>query len=123
MRDALDLTVMSYNVLSDLLMKRHKNLYPNSKEEDLAWDTRWKRIVQEVQTYNPDIFCLQEVQVDHWESHFVPSLTRLGYSGVYKQVQANLQSIFLSCLLFLKKILIPLDRGGAQSIKYWWLDR
>ena len=23
--------------------------------------------------------------VDHWESHFVPSLTRLGYSGVYKQ--------------------------------------
>ena len=92
MRDALDLTVMSYNVLSDLLMKRHKNLYPNSKEEDLAWDTRWKRIVQEVQTYNPDIFCLQEVQVDHWESHFVPSLTRLGYSGVYKQVR--LQSGF-----------------------------
>ena len=95
MRDALDLTVMSYNVLSDLLMKRHKNLYPNSKEEDLAWDTRWKRIVQEVQTYNPDIFCLQEVQVDHWESHFVPSLTRLGYSGVYKQVQATTKHFFL----------------------------
>ena len=23
--------------------------------------------------------------VDHWESHFVPALTRLGYSGLYKQ--------------------------------------
>lgn len=81
----LDLSVMSYNVLSDLLMKRHINLYNGIPKEDLDWDTRWSRIVSQVEEYCPDVLCLQEVQVDHWESHFVPCLTRLGYSGLYKQ--------------------------------------
>ena len=30
-------------------------------------------------------YALYLFQVDHWESHFVPCLTRLGYSGLYKQ--------------------------------------
>jgi len=82
---AHELSVMSYNVLSDLLMKRHTELYTRVKEEDLDWDIRWGRITKEIEEYSPDVLCLQEVQVDHWESHFVPTLTRLGYSGVYKQ--------------------------------------
>ena len=79
------LNVMNYNVLADQLMKWHPELYSSIPENLLDWEFRWSRIKQEVQHYNPDILCLQEVQADHFSTHFAPDLFRFGLAGIYKQ--------------------------------------
>ena len=77
-------TVMSYNVLSDDLMKRHKNLY-NQPPNLLNWEFRWEKIIKEIKHYSPDILCFQEVQCDHYFTHFIPSLGALDFVGFYKK--------------------------------------
>ena len=77
-------TVMSYNVLSDDLMKRHKELY-NQTSDLLDWENRWKRILKEIEKHSPDILCFQEVQCDHYETHFIPDLGARDFIGLYKK--------------------------------------
>jgi len=76
---------MSYNVLSDDLMKWHKNLYTHIPKHMLEWEFRWNRILQQVRHYRPDILCLQEVQSDQLDRFYASDLSKLGYKGVYKQ--------------------------------------
>ena len=75
---------MSYNVLSDDLMKRHRNLY-NQTSDLLDWELRWERILKEIEQYSPDILCFQEVQCDHYTTHFIPNLSALNFVGLFKK--------------------------------------
>ena len=92
-------TVMSYNVLSDDLMKRHKELY-NQSSDLLDWEKRWRRIIKEIEQHNPDILCFQEVQCDHYETDFISDLGSRNFVGLYKKRTGDKDD---GCAIFYKK--------------------
>lgn len=69
--------LLSYNVLSDY--KTSFLHYTTTKN----WDLRSKCLLDEINTYNTDIICLQDV--DHYQDWWRPQLTVWGYDTVYKQ--------------------------------------
>lgn len=73
------LRIMSYNILADTLAYEHaKELYKSSPHHCLKWRHRCQMLLREVEHFNPDVVCLQEVDcfgdIDR-------SLEKLGYSG------------------------------------------
>ncbi|XP_071441885.1 protein angel homolog 2 isoform X2 [Hetaerina americana] len=84
-KKSLPFTVMSYNVLSQLLLENHPHLYSNHNYAALSWEWRSKVLMEEIEAASPDILCLQEVQESHLECFYYPQLLRLGYKGLYKK--------------------------------------
>lgn len=62
--DGFNLRVLSYNVLAQNLLHGHTYLYRNSPAYALKWEYRWEGIRSEVDDLNPDVVCLQEVQME-----------------------------------------------------------
>lgn len=80
-----DFTVMSYNILSQDLLRDNAYLYQHCPPEVLSWDYRLPRLLREIQAHNADILCLQEVQEDHFVEQIRPALEALGYQCEYKK--------------------------------------
>ncbi|XP_040267182.1 protein angel homolog 1 isoform X2 [Bufo bufo] len=80
-----DFAVLSYNILSQDLVDQNPQLYQHCAPQILDWDYRWPSILQELQHWEADILCLQEVQDDHYRERVEPSLRALGYSCHYKR--------------------------------------
>lgn len=77
-------TLMSYNILADQLAQNHANLYQNSMDSEvMKWETRHARLIDEIQTLDCDILCLQEVQASHFEKYYKNTLQE--YQGLYKK--------------------------------------
>ncbi|XP_046382649.1 protein angel homolog 2 isoform X2 [Ischnura elegans] len=83
--NSLPFTIMSYNVLSQLLLESHPHLYYNHNQAALSWDWRSKALLKEIEGVSPDVLCLQEVQESHLQSFYNPELQKLGYQGIYKK--------------------------------------
>jgi len=60
--------LVSWNILAPVYTYHSK--YPHSKPEYLTWKYREKKLVQKLVETRADMFCLQEVQLDIWESFF-----------------------------------------------------
>ncbi|XP_076612244.1 protein angel homolog 2 isoform X5 [Chaetodon auriga] len=82
---AFDFTVMSYNILSQELLQDNAYLYRHCDPGVLPWEHRLPNLLAEIQQYNADILCLQEVQQDHYENQIKPALQELGYHCEYKK--------------------------------------
>ena len=54
-------------------------------DQELEWDIRWGRLLDEILSLNCHVLCLQEVDCEHFESHYVPQLGRHGFTGIYKK--------------------------------------
>ncbi|XP_059212328.1 protein angel homolog 2 isoform X2 [Centropristis striata] len=80
-----DFSVMSYNILSQELLQDNVYLYRHCPPSVLPWDHRLPNLLAEIQHYNADILCLQEVQQDHYENQIKPALQALGYQCEYKK--------------------------------------
>ncbi|XP_021346985.1 protein angel homolog 2-like isoform X2 [Mizuhopecten yessoensis] len=80
-----DFTVMSYNVLAQNLLYDNINLYVNSEEKYLEWNYRKHVLLHEIKEHLPDVLCLQEVNLEHYKSFFVPELSKLGYKGEFQK--------------------------------------
>lgn len=80
-----DFTVMSYNILSQDLLLDNSYLYRHCQPSVLPWEFRLPNLLQEIQQYNADILCLQEVQEDHFVNQIKPALEALGYQSEYKK--------------------------------------
>jgi len=74
--------VISYNCLAEIYTTPQH--FPWCPTWALAWTYRRQNLTRELQGYCADVICLQEVQADHFEEHFVPVLGSLGYQGVFK---------------------------------------
>ena len=74
-------TLMTYNVLTDRCMPVGEHLYCDP--ECRSMEVRHPRILQEIQTLNPDIVCLQEVDQDHYDTRMRGDLTSLDYIVTY----------------------------------------
>ncbi|CAL8316528.1 unnamed protein product [Merluccius merluccius] len=80
-----DFSVMSYNILSQDLLQENAYLYRHCDPSVLPWDFRLPNLLGEIQLYDADVLCLQEVQQDHYEAQMKPALEALGYTCVYKK--------------------------------------
>ncbi|XP_051265465.1 LOW QUALITY PROTEIN: protein angel homolog 2 [Dicentrarchus labrax] len=86
---AFDFSVMSYNILSQELLQDNAYLYRHCNPAILHWNHRLPNLLAEIQLYNADILCLQEVQEDHYENQIKPALQALGYQCEYKKRTGN----------------------------------
>lgn len=96
--------VLTYNVLAEIYATRQ--MYPYCPVWALSWSFRRELLRRELQTYNADIICLQEVQGDHYKKFFVPMMTELGYEGWYlkkTRESMGLEGKVDGCALFYKR--------------------
>ncbi|XP_028809034.1 protein angel homolog 2 isoform X1 [Denticeps clupeoides] len=82
---AFDFSVMSYNILSQQLLRDNAYLYQHCRGGVLDWRHRFPNIIRELEQHSPDIMCLQEVQEDHYQDQIKPALESLGYHCEYKR--------------------------------------
>uniref|UniRef100_UPI003AAD754F protein angel homolog 2 n=1 Tax=Centroberyx gerrardi TaxID=166262 RepID=UPI003AAD754F len=82
---AFDFSVLSYNILSQDLLRDNVYLYRHCHPAVLPWEHRLPNLLAEIQHHNADILCLQEVQEDHYETQMKPALQALGYQCEYKK--------------------------------------
>ncbi|XP_037100873.1 protein angel homolog 2 isoform X2 [Syngnathus acus] len=81
----LDFSVMSYNILSQELLRANGHLYSGCPPAALSWRHRLHNLLAELHHYDADVLCLQEVQEDHFENQIRPALHAQGYECVYKK--------------------------------------
>ncbi|CAM9336772.1 unnamed protein product [Chrysoparadoxa australica] len=74
--------VVSYNLLAELYATQQA--YPYCDFWALSWNYRKENLIKEILEASGDILCLQEVQADAYQQHFLPVLTEKGYDGLYK---------------------------------------
>jgi CCR4-NOT transcription complex subunit 6 len=70
---------MCYNILADIYASS-LNYCPNWA---LNWNHRKTVVLKEIDTYNPDLLCLQEVVWAQYLQFFAPELEHRGYKGVF----------------------------------------
>uniref|UniRef100_A0A5S6Q0S2 Endo/exonuclease/phosphatase domain-containing protein n=1 Tax=Trichuris muris TaxID=70415 RepID=A0A5S6Q0S2_TRIMR len=78
-------TLCSYNVLCQDTMERTMYLYHLCRETDIQWPQRWKALSREFVQLDADIFCLQEVQANQYNTFYRKLFDELGYKGAYKR--------------------------------------
>ncbi|EPX71942.1 CCR4-Not complex subunit Ccr4 [Schizosaccharomyces octosporus yFS286] len=74
-------TAMSYNILCERYAT--STLYGYTPSWALAWSYRRDLIMQELAGYKADIICLQEVDVENFDTFFAPEMSIKGYKGVH----------------------------------------
>ncbi|XP_048804960.1 protein angel homolog 1 isoform X1 [Lagopus muta] len=77
--------VMSYNILAQDLVEQGHALYLHCHPDILNWDYRLPNILQEIQHWDPDVLCLQEVQENHYREQLEPAFVKMGFACFYKR--------------------------------------
>lgn len=80
----IPISVMCYNILAPTLLREHQYLYKQCDPAALDWSYRKYCFYKEIETYAPDVVCLQEVEanlLEEYDSFFQEQ----GYSGVFKK--------------------------------------
>ncbi|KAF8948928.1 Protein angel 1 [Haplosporangium gracile] len=76
---------MTYNLLSKRLALQNPHLYDRCAKSDIKWENRSKLLMQELRSQMLDIYCLQEIDREHYIGFFQPTFREWGYSGVFKK--------------------------------------
>ncbi|XP_017767865.1 PREDICTED: protein angel [Nicrophorus vespilloides] len=107
--------IMSYNVLAQDLLERHRNLYKDNAQSCLKWNFRFEKIYNEIKRHNCDILCLQEVQQNHLDSYYRKYLSELGYNTIlYKKRTGDCPD---GCAIFYNSNLFTLIE--SQTVEYF----
>ncbi|XP_061467803.1 protein angel homolog 1 [Rhineura floridana] len=77
--------VMSYNILAQDLIEQSPHLYMHCHPDIMNWSYRFTNLLQEIQHWDPDILCLQEVQENHYWEQLQPTLMMMGFACIYKR--------------------------------------
>ena len=107
--DGFNLRVLSYNVLAQNLLHGHTYLYRNSPAYALKWEYRWEGIRSEVDDLNPDVVCLQEVQMEdppYFDLAYKPFFSQRGFRHVAKKRTGDKKD---GCVIFFKGDKFTLD--------------
>ncbi|KAK9464638.1 Endonuclease/exonuclease/phosphatase [Lipomyces arxii] len=71
-------SVVSYNILCD---RYTSTIYEYTPSWALSWDYRRESIKHEIESYDADIICLQEIDNQTFEDFMLPELASKGYDG------------------------------------------
>ncbi|NXJ78474.1 ANGE1 protein, partial [Trogon melanurus] len=77
--------VMSYNILAQDLVEQSPDLYLHCHADILNWNYRLPNLLQEIQHWDPDVLCLQEVQENHYWEQLEPAFREMGFECCYKR--------------------------------------
>ncbi|NXE86583.1 ANGE1 protein, partial [Menura novaehollandiae] len=77
--------VMSYNILAQDLVEQGLDLYVHCHPDILNWNYRLPNLLQEIQHWDPDVLCLQEVQENHYWEQLEPMFKEMGFACFYKR--------------------------------------
>jgi CCR4-NOT transcription complex subunit 6 len=66
----------TFNVLCETTKNKCAYLYGESTQQKINWDDRKQLLTNEITTLNADVFCLQEVQEDHYIDFYEPLFHR-----------------------------------------------
>ncbi|KAM9013597.1 protein angel homolog 1 isoform 1-T1 [Ara ararauna] len=77
--------VMSYNILAQDLVEQSLDLYLHCHPNILNWNYRLPNLLQEIQHWDPDVLCLQEVQENHYLEQLEPTFKGMGFTCFYKR--------------------------------------
>ncbi|KFV12322.1 Protein angel 1, partial [Tauraco erythrolophus] len=77
--------VMSYNILAQDLVEQGLDLYLHCHPDILNWNYRCPNLLQEIQHWDPDVLCLQEVQENHYWEQLEPMFKEMGFACCYKR--------------------------------------
>uniref|UniRef100_A0A8C8R5T5 Protein angel homolog 1 n=1 Tax=Pelusios castaneus TaxID=367368 RepID=A0A8C8R5T5_9SAUR len=77
--------VMSYNILAQDLVEQGPDLYLHCQPHILDWNYRLPNLLQEIQHWDPDVLCLQEVQENHYWEQLEPTFRMMGFMCLYKR--------------------------------------
>ncbi|NWU76991.1 ANGE1 protein, partial [Onychorhynchus coronatus] len=77
--------VMSYNILAQDLVEQGIDLYVHCHPDILNWNYRLPNLLQEIQHWDPDVLCLQEVQENHYWEQLEPTFKEMGFACFYKR--------------------------------------
>ncbi|NWI95356.1 ANGE1 protein, partial [Pitta sordida] len=77
--------VMSYNILAQDLVEQGLDLYVHCHQDILSWNYRLPNLLQEIQHWDPDVLCLQEVQENHYWEQLEPTFKEMGFACFYKR--------------------------------------
>jgi len=85
-------TILSYNILATHAAQPQ---WFNTIQtfEVLTWSHRSTNLKREIQYYNPDIFCLQELEREAFDEDFQSYFKKFGYSSFYKQRPGSITKI------------------------------
>ena len=100
----LGFRIISYNVLAEIYATQSQ--YPYCPPWALSFEYRRKLLMSELQRYDADIMCLQEVQADHFNTSLYHDLLAAGYDGVFKaktRVSMGREGRIDGCALFFRK--------------------
>ncbi|XP_050080550.1 protein angel [Anopheles maculipalpis] len=103
-RDRIEFTLMNYNILAQDLLDSHAQLYSQHDPQALPWKERSKRLTAEIETINPDILCVQELQENHIETFC--SRLKQDYAMLYKKRTGGDKTD--GCALFYRRDLFDL---------------
>ena len=103
------ISLVSWNVLAPSYAKPEK--YPWVTADDLSWDRRQARILDRLAEYDPDIVCLQEVEVALWDD-LQSGFSALGYDGVLQEMKNDHP---VACAVLLRRGVIELERAESRS--------
>uniref|UniRef100_A0AAY4CAA3 Endonuclease/exonuclease/phosphatase domain-containing protein n=1 Tax=Denticeps clupeoides TaxID=299321 RepID=A0AAY4CAA3_9TELE len=78
---AFDFSVMSYNILSQQLLRDNAYLYQHCRGGVLNWRHRFPNIIRELEQHSPDV--RQEVARDHYQDQIKPALEIFRYPGYH----------------------------------------
>jgi mRNA deadenylase 3'-5' endonuclease subunit Ccr4 len=105
------LVVVQYNVLADgffacsgeYAASDHGGFNEYSTPHDRQWDTRFPKIMNEIDSYSADVVCLNEVQWSRYEDSFRPAFAQRGYSGALSrrdvgETRGTSDRILYSCI-------------------------
>lgn len=81
----IELSILQWNVLSDSLA----DCFPRVDPEYLQWEYRKPLILLELDRWDSDIICMEEV--DHYNDFYSVELKRRGYEGIY-QMKASMNA-------------------------------
>ncbi|CAO3654610.1 unnamed protein product [Mucor fragilis] len=82
MEDPDKFTVLCYNILCQKYAT--PQAYGYTPSWALSWDYRRELLVSEILGYNPDVFCLQEMEMGQYEDYFVDHFRKMGdYASLF----------------------------------------
>ncbi|GKV51970.1 hypothetical protein SLEP1_g58581 [Rubroshorea leprosula] len=116
--DGSSFSVLSYNILADILAKNHL-CCPTWA---LEWEYRKQKLLKEINEYDADIICLQEVQENHYKDFFEPELRSRGYSALYKK-KTNINELYSAegyiyegCAIFYRRDKFEVNMKEEHSV-------
>lgn len=74
-------TLLSYNTLCQHYAT--PKMYKYTTKHDLMWSHRLEVLKQQIESYQTDIICLQEVEAKTYEDVWEPLLASKGYKGIF----------------------------------------